>query len=134
MCELNFPEDCSLNTMEPKINGTSFGSIIIDHEIFDYDVVISIDGKVNKRKKKLSKVVYGTSHRVSDGEISDIYDQDAEIVLVGSGQYGLLELSDKAKYFLESQGCSFEVLPTPEAIDYWNSNEGKIVAMFHVTC
>ncbi|MFC2125074.1 Mth938-like domain-containing protein [Bacteroidota bacterium] len=120
--------------MKPKINGTSFGTIIIDHDIFDHDVVIDLNGDVNKRKKKLSKTVYGTSHMVSNDEISDIYNKDAELILVGSGQYGQLELSDKAISYLNSHKCAFKVLPTPEAIDYWNSQEGKIIGMFHITC
>jgi len=121
-------------TMEPKINGTSFGTIIIDHDIFDYDVVIDLNSDVNKRKKKLSKAVYGTSHMVSDSEISDIYNKDAEMILVGSGQYGRLELSDKAISYLNDHKCAFKVLATPEAIDYWNSHDGKIIGMFHITC
>ena len=120
--------------MEPKINNTSFGTIVVDHDIFDHDVIINLDGVVNKRKKKLSKAVYGTSHMVSRDEISYIYDENAELILVGSGQYDRLELSEEAISFLDEHHCDYEVLPTPEAIDFWNSHDGKIVGMFHVTC
>ena len=72
--------------MGPKINGTSFGSIIVDQEIFDHDIVINLDGRIRKRRKKLSKEIYGTSHLVSEDEISDIYEPGTEMVLIGSGQ------------------------------------------------
>ena len=51
--------------MKPKIEATSFGSITIDGQKFKKDVVIRLDGSVKKRKKKLSKRIYGTSHTIS---------------------------------------------------------------------
>ena len=51
--------------MKPHINDTSFGSITIAHEEHEHDVIIRLNGEVEKRKKKLSKALYGTSHIVS---------------------------------------------------------------------
>ena len=51
--------------MKPRIDATEFGSITVDGTVFDHDLVISPDGEVSKRKKKLSKAVYGTSHTIS---------------------------------------------------------------------
>jgi hypothetical protein len=51
--------------MRPRIDATDFGSITVEGTVFDHDVVISPDGEVSKRKKKLSKAVYGTSHTIS---------------------------------------------------------------------
>ena len=48
--------------MKPTIDGTEFGSITISGELYEHDVLIRLSGKVKKRKKKLSKAVYGTSH------------------------------------------------------------------------
>ena len=50
--------------MNPVINKTSFGSITVNGESYDHDIIISLDGKIKKRKKKLSKAVYGTSHNM----------------------------------------------------------------------
>jgi hypothetical protein len=46
--------------MEPRIDETQFGSVTIDGKVFEHDVLIRLGGKVEKRKKKLSKAVYGT--------------------------------------------------------------------------
>lgn len=59
--------------MKPRIDGTRFGSITIEGETFERDVLIRLSGEVKKRKKKLSKAVYGTSHVVSLEEAKHVY-------------------------------------------------------------
>lgn len=120
--------------MKPHIDGTSFGSITVDAETYDHDIVIRLSGKVKKRKKKLSKERYGTSHTVSAEEAEHIHDDGAERVIIGTGQHGMLKLSDEAEAFFKEHGCSVRTLPTPDAVKAWNESEGQIVAMLHVTC
>ena len=120
--------------MKPTIQGTEFGSITVDDEVYDHDVVIRLSGKVKKRKKKLSKKEYGTSHTVSLAEAEHIYDDGAERLVVGTGQDGNVKLSDEAEDYFKDKHCTVELLPTPEAMQAWNAAEGKTIAMFHVTC
>ena len=98
--------------MQPHIDGTQFGSITVDGETLDHDIVIRLGGAVKKRKKKLSKRQYGTSHTVSLDEAKDIFDDGAERVIIGSGQHGVLKLSDEAEGFFEKKGCSVDLHPT----------------------
>jgi hypothetical protein len=51
--------------MKPTIDQTTFGSITIEGTVFNNDVLIRQDGRIKKRKKKLSKALYGTSHTLS---------------------------------------------------------------------
>lgn len=120
--------------MKPHIDGTEFGSITVDGEIYDHDIVIRLSGNVKKRKRKLSKKRYGTSHTVSVEEAEHIYDDGAEQVIVGTGQHGVLKLSDEAKGFFKDHGCLVEAVPTPDAVKAWNEAEVQVIAMFHVTC
>ena len=120
--------------MKPHIDGTEFGSITVDGEIYDHDIVIRLNGNVKKRKKKLSKERYGTSHTVSMEEAEHIYDDGAEWVIIGTGQHGVLKLSEEAEGFFKDHGCSVQALPTPDAVTAWNEAEGQVIAMFHVTC
>jgi hypothetical protein len=120
--------------MQPHIQSTEFGSITVDDEELDHDIVIRLSGKVKKRKKKLSKERHGTSHTVSLAEAEHIFDDGAERLIIGSGQYGTMKLSDEAEHYFKEKGCSVELRPTPEAIRVWNEAEGKTIAMFHVTC
>jgi hypothetical protein len=73
--------------MKPRIDATDFGSITVDGTAFDHDVVISPDGEVSKRKKKLSKAVYGTSHTISLEEARYVYGRaaGADRLIVGAG-------------------------------------------------
>jgi hypothetical protein len=59
--------------MQPRIDQTQFGSVTIDGEVFTHDVIIRPGGRVAKRKKKLSKAVYGTSHTISLAEAKHVY-------------------------------------------------------------
>jgi len=120
--------------MKPKIDKTEFGWILIEGVPFEHDVLIRLDGQVKKRKKKLSKAIYGTSHTVSLDEARYVYEEGAERLIVGAGQYGLVELSDEAAGYFERQGCRVELLPTPQAIQSWNEAEGAVIGLFHVTC
>jgi hypothetical protein len=120
--------------MQPRIQNTQFGSITVDDEYLAHDIVIRLDGKVKKRKKKLSKQQYGSSHTVSLAEAEHIFDDGAERLIIGSGQYGNVKLSQEAENYFKYKGCSVELHSTPEAIQVWNQSEGKTIAMFHVTC
>lgn len=120
--------------MKPTIDRTKFGSITVEGQEFEKDIVIRLDGEVKKRKKKLSKAVYGTSHTVSLDEAKDIYQKGAKRLIVGAGQYGFVQLSDEAKEYLDRKGCAVDLLPTPQAIDAWNTAEGAVIGMFHITC
>lgn len=120
--------------MKPSIDRTEFGSITISRKLYEHDVVIRLNGKVKKRKKKLSKVKYGTSHRISLEEAKHIFDEGAEHLIIGTGQSGFVELSDKATEFFRKNGCSVQLLPTPKAVKAWNTAKGAVIGMFHVTC
>ncbi|NLO30227.1 MAG: hypothetical protein GX120_06955 [Methanosarcina mazei] len=120
--------------MKPKINSTSFGSITVRGKTFNYDILIRLDGKVEKRRKKLSKKLYGTSHKISLEEAKYIYEKGAEKLIMGTGQTGYVELSKKAEKYFRKKDCKVKLLPTPKAIKIWNKSKGRVIAMFHVTC
>jgi hypothetical protein len=121
--------------MKPRIDNTSFGSITIDHITFKHDVIISLDGQVKKRKKKLSKAVYGTSHTISLEEAKHVYEKKAKSLIIGAGQYSRISLSDEAREFLKKQNCQVKLFSTKEAIEAWNKTKsGKTIGLFHITC
>jgi hypothetical protein len=120
--------------MKPKIESTEFGSITIEEIKYNHDIFIRLDGKVKKRKKKLSKAVYGTSHTLSLDEAEYVYENGAERLIIGTGQYGKVELSDEAADYFKQKKCFVELSPTPKAVKNWNKAKGAIIGLFHVTC
>lgn len=120
--------------MKPTIDRTLFGSITIEGQRYERDVLIRLDGRVKKRKKKLSKAVYGTSHKISLDEAKHVYQKGADLLIVGAGQYGLVELSDEAASYFLRKNCEVELRPMKDAIQAWNEAEGAVIGLFHVTC
>src|SRR5262249_47735403 len=120
----------------PHIDSTAFGSITIEGAVFEHDVVIAPDGAVTKRKKKLSKAVYGSSHTISLGEIEDVLDRgrDADELIVGSGQYDNVRLSPEAAAYVGERACRWPLRPTPEAIGAGTRAQGNAIGFFHIPC
>jgi hypothetical protein len=120
--------------VRPSIDGTEFGSITIEGCDIDHDVVIRLSGKVEKRKKKLSKAVFGTSHTISLEEAKDVFEEGARQLIIGSGQDGMVTLSKEASRYFEDRKVKVALLPTPDAISDWNKATGPVIGLFHVTC
>jgi hypothetical protein len=89
--------------MEPRIDETQFGAVTIDGNVFEHDVLIRLGGKVEKRNKKLSKAVYGTSHTISLAEARHVHQK-------GSG--GCLSVPGSRA----GSGCRRRRLPTSSTI------------------
>lgn len=120
--------------MNPKIDGTEFGAITIEGTTLDHDIVIRLNGSVKKRKKKLSSAVYGTSHIVSLAEAKHVYEKGAQRLIIGTGQQGLVRLSEEAADYLRRKGCEVLLLPTAQALHEWNKAQGAVIALMHITC
>lgn len=118
----------------PTINDTSFGSITVDGNSYDHDIIISLEGQVTKRKKKLSKSIYGSSHTISLPEIEYVYQEHAEGIIIGTGQYGVTKLSEEASEFISEKKSRVILKSTPEALLEWNRSEGHWIGLFHITC
>jgi len=119
---------------KPILEGTGFGYINVDGKRISHDIVIRLDGEVKKRKKKLSKEIYGTSHKISLAEAEYIFQEDAERLLIGAGQFDKVRLSPEAAEFFKGQNCVVDIRPTPDAAKAWNESQGNIIGLFHITC
>ena len=117
-----------------KIEKTTFGTITIDGKTYEHDVVVRLSGEVVKRKKKLSKKLYGTSHVLSEDEARFVFEKGGDQVVIGSGQIGNVHLSPEAEAFFQRKGCEVLLKPTPEAIQMFNQSRARRIGLFHVTC
>ena len=98
-----------------EIENTTFGTITIDGKTYEHDVLIRLSGEVVKRKKKLSKKYYGTSHVLSKDEAKFVYEQGCKQLIVGSGQMGNVHLSPEAEAYFAKKDCKVLLQPTPDS-------------------
>lgn len=116
------------------IDGTSFGSITINGQCYEHDVVITLGGEILKRNKKPAKKKYGTSHKIPLEEAEAIFEEGCKQLIIGTGQNDSVRLSKKAKRFFEEGKVKVMLQSTPEAIKAFNAAGEKMVGLFHVTC
>ncbi|MDP3642303.1 MAG: MTH938/NDUFAF3 family protein [Bacteroidota bacterium] len=120
--------------MKPVLSDSGFGYITVEDLKIDHDIIIRLSGETEKRKKNLSKTVYGTSHIISLDEAKYIYQDGAERLIIGAGRQGMVSLSDEATAYFKMKNCKIDMYPTPKAIEKWNVATGEIMGLFHITC
>ena len=80
-----------------EIENTAFGTITMDGKTYEHDVVVRLSGEVVKRKKKLSKKYYGTSHILSKDEAKFVFEKGCEQLIVGSAKLAMCVCRRKPK-------------------------------------
>jgi hypothetical protein len=98
-----------------QIEGTTFGTITINGKTYEHDVLIRLSGEVVKRKKKLSKKYYGTSHVLSKDEAKFVFERGCEQLILGSGQMGNVHLSPEAEAYFAKKGCKVTIAAHPRS-------------------
>ncbi|MBO8182267.1 MAG: hypothetical protein H0Z28_05670 [Archaeoglobus sp.] len=113
------------------VNGYEFGRIIVDGRKFTSDIILATDNILNSswwRKE---------GHRVSKEDIKEILDYSPEIVIFGTGYYGVVKVEKDVEDLFKSKGARVEKLKSSEAVKRFNelSKEGKrVVLAIHLTC
>jgi hypothetical protein len=116
------------------IDATEFGAITVDGKIYKHDVIIRLSGEVEKRRKRLSKAQYGTSHVISKAEAKFVFEKGCDLLIIGTGQVGNVRLSPEESEYFDKKQCRIVLERTPEAILTFNRSPAKKVALMHVTC
>ncbi|HID71967.1 MAG TPA: hypothetical protein EYP29_04400 [Thermoplasmata archaeon] len=116
----------------PLIESTSFGKVVINGK--NYGDVLIIGEKIIPRNKGLLKMLFGTSHAISEDEIRMLLKNEPEVVVIGTGQVGVLKVREEVRKKLEAK-AELIVAKTPEAVKIFNQLSGKRVnALLHTTC
>ena len=118
----------------PKIIKTSFGEITVDKHTYEKDIYILADGEVKRRKKSLAKKVYGTSHKIGPPELKKICKGHPKVIFIGTGQSGLVELTEEGQQYLAERGIEAQTLATPDVIKAFNKCDKHKAALIHVNC
>ncbi len=120
--------------MKPVLSDSGFGSITVDGREIGHDIIIRLSGEISKRRKDLSKAIFGTSHIISGEEAEYVYQDGASGLIIGAGQEGMVRLSEEATDYFTKRKCTVELCPTPKAIEKWNRTNEAVIGLFHITC
>ena len=111
------------------IDSYSFGRIVVNGQIYKSDLILYPDKIDNKWWRK-------NGHLLQKEDLNDILVFNPEVLVVGTGAYGLMKVPEETKKFVESKGITLIVEETGEAYKTYNKlkDQKKIVAAFHLTC
>jgi len=110
------------------LEATSFGSITISGKNYDHDVYVFWDGTVERRVG---------DHTVPARQMEYIIRSKPEIVIIGTGQFGIVRVPSESEKLAKEQDIEVVKARTPQAIRIFNEamKKGKRVsAIIHVTC
>jgi hypothetical protein len=113
-----------------NITHYEFGRIVVENQNYKTDVIITPkDVHDNWWRKE--------GHSLAIEDLDIIISANPDVLVVGSGYYGHMQVPEKTKHFLIDKGIKIEVAKTPEAIELFNNLQEKyarIVAALHLTC
>ncbi len=103
--------------------------MVIDGKTYTSDVIL-YPNKVDDSWWRKS------GHLLQKEDLRDVIQYNPEILIVGTGAYGLMKILDKTKQFLEAEGIELIPEETKEACKIYNElkERKKVVAAFHITC
>ena len=115
--------------MPPHIDSYRFGTVTIDGERYDRDVIVCPEGVRPDWWRK-------EGHGLSPEDLSAVVEAGAELLVVGCGAHGLLEVPEATRAWLEGKGIELVALPTAEACERYNglAPGRKVAAGLHLTC
>jgi hypothetical protein len=115
-----------------RFEGFSFGSIRIDGQTFEHDVVID-RGRIRKRSKKASKPLRDT-YGHTPLSAREAIPWDCRRLVIGTGADGALPVMDEVLEEARRRKVEVVSLPTREAIAVLQEERKKTNAVLHVTC
>jgi hypothetical protein len=126
---LNSQEGKAGNAMN-KIEHYAFGTITINGRLYKSDVLVYPDGRVDDGWWR------SEGHRLGRSDIQAIIDSRPDVIIAGTGAYGMMAPAKELAQDLQEAGIQLVVRPTGEAVDIYNTmvREHNVAACLHLTC
>ena len=106
-----------------------FGHIVIDGREYTSDVIVYPDRVDASWWRK-------EGHLLQIEDLEEVVQAQPEVLVVGTGNPGLMEVPQETREYLRSRGIELIVQPTPQAWQTYNrlSSQRRTVAALHLTC
>jgi glucokinase len=118
----------------PELGRFNFGEIVVDLTAYGHDVYIPVNGKVKARDKSLAKKEHGDAHLIGPKELEQVCKGGPEVLFIGSGKQGKVELTEEARRYLSQRAIRCELFPTGRVVEAYNKSKERKAALIHVTC
>lgn len=108
------------------IESYEFGKYLINGTVYEYDIKI-----INNKIKKWH------NHNMSKEDILDLVEAKPELIIIGTGAYGVIKVSKDIKELIKAKGIKLIIEKTEQACEEYNKAEKKginVAAIFHGTC
>ena len=113
------------------IDAYAFGSMVTGGKRYTTDLIIFPDGSI------LYPWWRRSGHTLAMADIETVVAASPDILVVGTGQPGLLKPEPTLCRELETKGIETRVLPTREAVKEYNAlceQPERVAGCFHLTC
>ncbi len=112
-----------------KVEKYSFGRISINGKAYISDVII-YPGKVDSSWWRRE------GHCLHLEDLAKVIDERPELIVIGTGFYGVMQVSGTLIRELTAKGIEVHVATTADAIKFYNdiSERKRAIACLHVTC
>jgi glucokinase len=129
-----FKKQFSIQPKYPEITCVGCGEITVGKKTYGRDIYISVGGVVTKREEDLAKEIYGSTHTIGPKELRKLCKGGPEVVFIGAGKSGKIELTEDARQFLAQRSITCSIQPTIKAAEGYNRSKLRKAALMHVTC
>ena len=111
------------------IDSYDFGEVVIDGKRYTSDVIILPNGIRDQWFRR-------EGHRLCIDDLGDVLDKKPDVIVVGTGNPGLMRVLPETEKLIKSGGIKLIVQPTREACRTYNqlSPSHKAIALLHLTC
>jgi len=111
------------------IDHYSFGTIVIDGNTYTSDVIVYPDRVDSSWWRQ-------EGHVLQKADLKDILAAKPDILIVGTGDSGVMNVPEGTLRFLESHNITVHIEKTGKAVELFNNrpSDKKVIGAFHLTC
>lgn len=111
-----------------RLSGYRFGKIEVDGVRWHEDLWVC-QGKVGRWWRR-------EGHRVHPEDLAEVLDLAPELIVIGIGFAGMLQVTNEVRELLAAKGIELLVARTKDAVELYNelAQKKRVAALLHLTC
>lgn len=106
-----------------------FGKMVVDGRAYSADLVL-LPGRINSSWWRQE------GHTLSPADLQDVLAEEIEVLVIGTGFFGLMKVSSGVEQAAAAKGIQLVVEKTKTAVQSYNEHAArkKTAGAFHLTC